>query len=42
MFAAYFDQWEGEAGHQLWLRNVIGLDEQDTTRVAEALGDFLR
>lgn len=29
-FAAYFDQWEGERGHQLWLRNVCGFDEQDT------------
>jgi pimeloyl-ACP methyl ester carboxylesterase len=30
IFAAYFDQWEGELGHQLWLRNVRGFDEQDT------------
>lgn len=30
VFAAYFDQWEGERGHQLWLRNVRGFDEQDT------------
>jgi len=30
VFAAYFDQWEGERGHQLWLRNVNGFDEQDT------------
>ncbi len=30
VFAAYFDQWEGERGHQLWLRNVKGFDEQDT------------
>jgi pimeloyl-ACP methyl ester carboxylesterase len=29
-FAAYFDQWEGERGHRLWLRNVRGFDEQDT------------
>ncbi|MEJ7570082.1 MAG: alpha/beta hydrolase [Gaiellaceae bacterium] len=30
VFAAYFDQWEGERGHQLWIRNVRGFDEQDT------------
>jgi pimeloyl-ACP methyl ester carboxylesterase len=30
VFAAYFDQWEGERGHQLWLRNVLGFNEQDT------------
>jgi len=30
VFAAYFDQWEGEAGHQMWLRNVRGFNEQDT------------
>lgn len=30
VFAAYFDQWEGEQGQQLWLRNVRGFDEQDT------------
>lgn len=30
VFAAYFDQWEGEEGHRLWLRNVRGFDEQDT------------
>jgi pimeloyl-ACP methyl ester carboxylesterase len=30
VFAAYFDQWEGERGHRLWLRNVRGFDEQDT------------
>lgn len=30
VFAAYFDQWEGERGHRLWLRNVGCLDEQDT------------
>ncbi len=30
VFAAYFDQWEGERGQQLWLRNVDGFDEQDT------------
>ncbi|MCP9486450.1 MAG: alpha/beta hydrolase [Gaiellaceae bacterium MAG52_C11] len=30
VFAAYFDQWEGEHGHRLWLRNVRGFDEQDT------------
>ncbi|MGI8876430.1 MAG: alpha/beta fold hydrolase [Egibacteraceae bacterium] len=30
VFAAYFDQWEGERGHRLWLRNVRGFNEQDT------------
>ncbi|MDQ3577946.1 MAG: alpha/beta hydrolase [Actinomycetota bacterium] len=30
VFAAYFDQWEGEQGQQLWLRNVRGFDEQHT------------
>jgi pimeloyl-ACP methyl ester carboxylesterase len=30
VFAAYFDQWEGDLGHRLWLRNVRGFDEQDT------------
>jgi pimeloyl-ACP methyl ester carboxylesterase len=30
VFAAYFDQWEGERGHQLWIRNVRGFDEGDT------------
>lgn len=30
VFAAYFDQWEGEFGHQLWLRNVRGFNDQDT------------
>lgn len=30
VFATYFNQWEGERGHQLWLRNVRGFDEQDT------------
>ena len=30
VFAAYFDQWEGERGHRLWLRNVAGFDEQHT------------
>jgi len=29
-FTAYFDQWEGEQGQQLWLRNVRGFDEQHT------------
>jgi pimeloyl-ACP methyl ester carboxylesterase len=33
VFAAYFEQWEGQRGHQLWIRNVQGFDEQDT-------GDF--
>ncbi len=31
VFAGYFDQWEGERGHQLWVRNVRGHNEQDTT-----------
>lgn len=30
VFAAYFEQWEGERGHQLWIRNVRGFDERDT------------
>ncbi len=30
VFAAYFDQWEGEPGHRLWVRNVRGHNEQDT------------
>ncbi|MDQ3660525.1 MAG: alpha/beta hydrolase [Actinomycetota bacterium] len=30
VFAAYFEQWEGEPGHQLWIRNVKGFDERDT------------
>jgi pimeloyl-ACP methyl ester carboxylesterase len=30
VFAAYFDQWEGERGHQMWLRNVRGFNAQDT------------
>lgn len=30
VFAAYFDQWEGERGHQLWIRNVRGFNERDT------------
>lgn len=30
VFAAYFDQWEGEVGQRLWLRNVEGFNEQDT------------
>ncbi len=30
VFAGYFEQWEGECGHQLWIRNVRGFDERDT------------
>jgi pimeloyl-ACP methyl ester carboxylesterase len=30
VFAGYFEQWEGERGHQLWIRNVKGFDERDT------------
>jgi pimeloyl-ACP methyl ester carboxylesterase len=30
VFAAYFDQWEGEQGQRLWIRNVSGHDEQHT------------
>lgn len=30
VFAGYFEQWEGERGHQLWIRNVRGFDERDT------------
>ena len=41
VFAAYFDQWEGERGQQLWLRNVDGFDEQDTADF-EPLLDRLR
>lgn len=38
VFAAYFDQWEGERGQRLWLRNVAGFDEQDTTDFEPLLG----
>lgn len=30
VFAAYFDQWEGQQGQQLWISKVLGFDEQDT------------
>jgi pimeloyl-ACP methyl ester carboxylesterase len=30
VFAGYFEQWEGERGHKLWIRNVQGFDERDT------------
>ena len=38
VFAAYFDQWEGERGHRLWLRNVRGFSEQDTAEFEPLLG----
>jgi pimeloyl-ACP methyl ester carboxylesterase len=41
VFAAYFDQWEGERGHQLWLRNVRGFDEQDTADFESLLDTML-
>ena len=41
VFAAYFDQWEGERGNRLWLRNVRGFNEQDTADF-EPLLDGLR
>lgn len=40
VFAAYFDQWEGEVGHQLWLRNVAGFNEQDTADFETMLSDM--
>jgi pimeloyl-ACP methyl ester carboxylesterase len=40
VFAAYFDQWEGERGHQLWIRNVRGFDEQDTAAFEPLLRDM--
>jgi pimeloyl-ACP methyl ester carboxylesterase len=30
VFAAYFDQWEGQEGQELWIRKVLSFDEQDT------------
>ena len=30
VFAGYFEQWEGERGHQLWIRNIRGYNERDT------------
>ncbi len=51
VFAAYFDQWEGERGHQLWIRNkadrilISGAGhfspEDRPAEVAGALVDFL-
>ncbi|MBA2476288.1 MAG: alpha/beta hydrolase [Actinobacteria bacterium] len=38
VFAAYFDQWEGERGHRLWIRNVRGFDEDDTAELEPLLG----
>ncbi len=40
VFAAYFDQWEGEPGHQLWLRNVRGFNEEDTAEFEPLLADL--
>lgn len=40
VFAAYFAQWEGTRGQQLWLRNVRGFDEQDTADFEPLLGDL--
>ena len=40
VFAAYFDQWEGERGHQLWLRNVDGFDEQHTADFERLLDEM--
>jgi len=39
-FAAYFDQWEGERGQALWLRNVAGFDEQHTRAFEHELGSL--
>ena len=40
VFAAYFDQWEGDVGHRLWLRNVEGFDEQDTADFEPMLSEM--
>ena len=40
VFAAYFDQWEGERGQRLWIRNVVGHDEQDTADFEPRLGEI--
>ena len=40
VFAAYFDQWEGERGQRLWIRNVRGFAEQDTAELEPLLGDL--
>lgn len=40
VFAAYFDQWEGDVGHRLWLRNVEGFDEQDTADFEPMLSEL--
>lgn len=40
-FAAYFDQWEGETGRQMWLRKVRGFNEQDTRDFEPLLGDMI-
>ena len=36
-FAAYFDQWEGESGQALWVRNVANFNEDDTTSFEDLL-----
>ena len=40
VFAAYFDQWEGARGQQLWIRNVRGFDERDTAEFEPLLNDM--
>lgn len=40
VFAAYFDQWEGDAGRQMWLRKVRGFNEQDTRGFEPLLKDL--
>jgi pimeloyl-ACP methyl ester carboxylesterase len=40
VFAGYFDQWEGEHGHHLWVRNVRGHDEQHTADFEPMLDDM--
>jgi len=40
VFAAYFDQWEGERGQRLWIRNVSGHDEQHTADFEPRLGEI--
>ncbi len=37
VFAGYFEQWEGEGGHHLWIRNIQGFDERDTADFEEML-----
>jgi pimeloyl-ACP methyl ester carboxylesterase len=40
VFAAYFDQWEGERGQRLWIRNVRSFNEQDTADFEPLLEDL--